>query len=78
MASDYENIKTRISDVLAQIAAIGSASDQTKAGGGPNMSGAEGVDQTGYKASLYAELRELRELMQAMQGAFEVTSGAHV
>ncbi len=60
MATDVENMKTRRSAILAELAAL----DSTKAGGKPNAEAA-GVDHVGYKDGLYRELQYLDELIAA-------------
>ena len=74
MATDLENLQTRRSAVLAELAALG----PTKAGGLPNAGGdGIGLDHQGYKAGLYAELREIEALITALGGAFESTSDVY-
>lgn len=53
-----QNIDARMLEVSALIADLGTAG---VGGGGPNTTGAGvNVDHTGYKASLYKELADLR------------------
>lgn len=59
MATDLENAKIRRSAIYAELAALG----PTKAGGLPNTSGANSIDEVGYKDGLYRELRDLNELI---------------
>ena len=63
MATDLENLQTRKSAILAELAAI----DTDAADGLPN-SQASGVDHQGYKAGLYAELREIDAQMATSAG----------
>jgi hypothetical protein len=65
MATDLENLATRRSAIYAELAAMTSASS----GGKPNYSAdGESVDHVGYKASLYAELAQIDQLITALQG----------
>lgn len=61
MATDLDNLLTRRSTILAELAAI---SVQTP-GGRPNIGGGAGglVDHVGYKDGLYRELAELNRLI---------------
>ncbi len=71
MATDLENLQTRRSAILTELAAL----DSTKAGGNPNATGSgDGIDHTGYKQSLYDELRQINELIAAAEGPWEVMS----
>ncbi len=65
MASNVENIRTRIAAIYEEIAA-GEHSKPTY------TSGARTVDWNTYKTGLYAELKELRELEKAESGPFVV------
>lgn len=82
MSTELENLKSRRTKVIAEIAAIGSTSssaastDPVNAGGKPNKSGTVGVDHVGYKASLYAELHELNELIRVVSGGFTILTEA--
>lgn len=67
MATDLENLQTRKSAIMTELAAITS----TAAGGKPNSS-AGGIDHVGYKDGLYRELREIDTLITAAEGPFEV------
>lgn len=73
MATDIENLQTRKSAVLAELAAI----DTDAPGGLPN-SQASGVDHQGYKAGLYAELREIDSLITAAEGSWQEDSQGFV
>jgi hypothetical protein len=69
MASDLENLQTRKSAVLAELAALSSSA----AGGRPNINsgGAGTVDHVGYKRGLYDELREINAQIDVLQGPWE-------
>lgn len=69
MATDLENLQTRKSAILTELAAI----DADTAGGLPN-SQASGVDHQGYKAGLYAELREIDSLIASAEGPWQEES----
>ena len=69
MATDLENLQTRKSAILAELAAI----DSDAAGGLPN-SQASGVDHQGYKAGLYAELAEIDKRITAAEGPWQLDS----
>jgi len=73
MATDIENLQTRKSAILTELAAI----DTDAAGGLPN-SQASGVDHQGYKAGLYAELREIDALITAAEGPWQEDSQGFV
>lgn len=67
MATDAENLRTRRSAVLAELAAISS----TTAGGKPNASGGGDklhIDHVGYRKSLYDELAMINEMIAAIEG----------
>jgi hypothetical protein len=70
MASDYENLTTRKSAILAELAALSSST----AGGRPNINsgGAGTVDHVGYKDGLYRELKEINAQLDILQGPWEV------
>ena len=71
MATDLENLKTRRSAILTELAALSS----TASGGKPNYTiNGQSVDHIGYKRSLYDELKTIDELIVALQGPFEVVS----
>lgn len=59
-----DDLRTRRTAVAAQIAALGTTAQGAK----PNASG-EGlnVDHTGYKKSLYQELKDVNELIAAAE-----------
>lgn len=69
MASDLENLQTRRSAILAELAALSSSA----AGGRPNINGggAGVVDHVGYKDGLYRELKEINAQIDVMQGPWE-------
>lgn len=69
MATDLENLQTRKSAILTELAAI----DANAAGGLPN-SQASGVDHQGYKAGLYAELKEINSQITAAEGPWQLDS----
>ena len=69
MATDLENLQTRKSAILTELAAI----DTNAAGGLPN-SQASGVDHQGYKAGLYAELKEINSQITAAEGPWQLDS----
>ena len=69
MATDLENLQTRKSAILAELAEI----DSSAAGGLPN-SQAAGVDHQGYKAGLYAELENINQLITAAEGPWQLDS----
>ena len=69
MATDLENLQTRKSAILTELAALTS----TAAGGKPNAS-ASGVDHVGYKDGLYRELAWINEQISAAGGPFEVVT----
>jgi len=67
MATDLENIQSRRSAILTELAALSSS----VAGGKPN-SQAGGIDHVGYKDSLYRELDRLNELISPLTGPMEI------
>ncbi len=73
MATDLEHLQNRKSAVLAEIATI----DSDAAGGLPN-SQASGVDHQGYKAGLYAELKEIDLLIAVAEGPWQEESQGFV
>ena len=74
MATDLENINTRISAIYAELAALSAQ----KVGGKANTSGGgTNIDHVGYKDGLYRELKALNELIASAEDAFEVTSEAY-
>ena len=73
MATNLENLQTRRAAICTELAAI----DTDAAGGLPN-SQASGVDHQGYKAGLYAELREIDTLINAAEGPWEESSQGFV
>lgn len=70
MATDLENLQTRRSAILAELAALSSSA----AGGLPNSLAPTGVDHQGYKEGLYKELAAIDQLLLSEQGAWEVVS----
>jgi len=68
--SDLENLQTRKSAILAELAALSSSA----AGGRPNINGGGMgvVDHTGYRLSLYKELEELNKMIDIASGPWEV------
>ena len=69
MATLLENLITRRDAIGAELAALSAS----KPGGLPNASGpGANVDHQGYKASLYAELREINQQIAAAEGPFEI------
>lgn len=67
MANDLENLQTRRSAILAELANLTSSN----AGGKPNASGPGTIDHVGYKDGLYRELREINELIAHIGRAWE-------
>ena len=68
MATNAENIATRIAAVLAELAAMTS----TSAGGKPTYTiDGQMVDHVGYRRSLLEELKMLQELQASMAGPWE-------
>ena len=71
MASDLDNLLTRRTNILAELAAL----DSTKPGGKPSYStDGQAVDHVKYKMSLYEELKSINETIAAISGPFEVES----
>jgi hypothetical protein len=70
MASDLENLQTRKSAILAELAALSSSA----AGGRPNINGGGMgvVDHVGYKDGLYRELKEINAQIDLAQGPWEI------
>lgn len=69
MATLLENLIARRDAIGVELAALSSS----KPGGLPNSSGpGASVDHQGYKASLYAELREINQQIAAAEGPFEI------
>lgn len=68
MATDAENLLTRRSAILAELAAL----DSTKAGGLPNTTGGGdkvSIDHVGYRKSLYEELAQINSMISAAEGS---------
>jgi hypothetical protein len=69
MPTDLENLQTRRSAIVAELAALTGES----AGGKPSYSiDGQQVDHTAYRLSLYEELERLDRLIAAANGPFEV------
>lgn len=67
MATDAQNLLTRRSAILSELAAM----DSTKAGGLPNAQGGGDmvkIDHVGYRKSLYEELAMINSALSAIQG----------
>lgn len=70
MASDLDNLLTRRSNIVAELAAIAPATS----GGKPSYSiDGQHVDHTAYRMSLYQELELLDRQIAALRGPFETT-----
>jgi len=69
MATDLENLQTRRSAILTELAAINS----TQPGGKPDST-TTGVEHVAYKDSLYRELGEIDARLAAIQGPVEISS----
>ena len=66
--SDLEDLLTRRSNVIAELAAMTS----TSSGGKPSYTiDGQQVDHVAYRKSLYDELAELNRQITALQGPFE-------
>ena len=66
--SDLDNLLTRRSNILAELAAMTSTSN----GGKPSYTiDGQQVDHVAYRKSLYDELRELNQQITILQGPFE-------
>jgi len=73
MASDLDNLLTRRSTLLAELAAIGPGTS----GGKPTYSiDGQSVDHTAYRMSLYQELELLERQIATRNGPFEVVDRA--
>lgn len=71
MATDLENLQTRKSAILAELAALSTSA----AGGLPNSTGpGTHIDHVGYRKSLYEELKMINEQIAASEGPWEVES----
>jgi len=65
---DLDNLLTRRSNVIAELAAMTS----TASGGKPSYTiDGQTVDHVAYRRSLYEELRELNRQIAILQGPFE-------
>lgn len=65
MPTDYENLLTRRSAILTELAALTSSS----AGGGLNHTAlGRSFDHVGYKDGLYRELEMIKGLISAAEG----------
>lgn len=68
MPTDYENLVTRRSAILAELAAMTS----TSAGGGLNHTAlGRSFDHVGYKDGLYRELAMIKEQLGALEGPID-------
>lgn len=68
MATDLENLQTRRSAILAELASLTSSRN----GGRPTYSiDGQMIDHVGYRKSLLEELKSLNEMLSAIQGPFE-------
>lgn len=68
MATDAQNLATRKSAILAELAAL----DSTKAGGKPNTTGGGdkvSIDHVGYRKSLYEELAMINSMIASIEGS---------
>ncbi len=66
--SDLDNLLTRRSNVIAELAAMTSTAN----GGKPSYTiDGQQVDHVAYRKSLYDELRELNRQITVLQGPFE-------
>jgi hypothetical protein len=66
--SDLDNLLTRRSNVIAELAAMTSTAN----GGKPTYTiDGQQVDHVAYRKSLYDELRELNHQITILQGPFE-------
>ena len=71
MASNSDNIRTRMAAITAELAAM----NPNAAGGMPTYTkDGQSFDHVGYRKSLLDELKMLQELLPMADGAFEVTS----
>jgi hypothetical protein len=71
--SDLDNLLTRRSNVIAELAAMTS----TASGGKPSYTiDGQSVDHVAYRKSLYDELAELNRQITILQGPFEVQGQA--
>jgi len=71
--SDLDNLLTRRSNVIAELAAITSTAN----GGKPSYTiDGQTVDHVAYRKSLYDELTELNRQITILQGPFEVQGQA--
>lgn len=77
MATDFENLETARSNVLAQIAALTDSTGTPGSGAGalPNKGG-DGINlnHDSYEARLWARLEKIEARMAAIQGPFEIAS----
>lgn len=68
MPSDLENLLTRRSNILAELASLSA----TASGGKPTYSlDGQQVDHTHYRLSLYEELAAIDRQLTSLQGPFE-------
>lgn len=75
MATDLENLQTRRTAILEELAAL----NTSLPGGRPNISGAGAgsVDHVGYKRGLYEELEKLDRLIGIAEGPWETATEGH-
>ena len=73
MASELENLLTRRSSLLAELAALGPGAS----GGKPSYSiDGQHVDHTAYRMSLYQELELIDRQITTISGPFEIADRA--
>jgi len=73
MASDLDNLLTRRSNLLAELAALGPGAS----GGKPSYSiDGQHVDHTAYRMSLYQELELIDRQIATLNGPFEFADRA--
>lgn len=73
MPTDLENLLTRRTNILAELAALA----PTASGGKPTYSlDGQHVDHTQYRLSLYEELAAIDRQLVSLQGPFEVRGRA--
>lgn len=68
MATDLENLTTRRSAILTELAAL----DSDAIGGKANTNSPNAIDHVGYKRSLYDELERIDARIAAVQDPFEI------
>lgn len=68
MPSDLDNLRTRRSNLLAELAALNAAAS----GGKPSYSlDGQQIDHTQYRLSLYDELDAITRQIAALEGPYE-------